>query len=342
VLSAAMVESLRAAAEADLPNISRFLLKTYPAEASGAFAAADVLRWKYFEPRLNWTASRSYLLEKQGNIVAHGGLWPTQFRLPGGQSVSSVTILDWAGDPSVPAVGAMLMRKLMKMAETSYVIGGAPAARTILPKIGFRVLGEARTYARWIRPWKEFRTRPASLRSAMRLMHGVARVPFTPAPFSGSLESSPVQEFGPEVQPIICRQGAFSTSCRRTVEDLNHALRCPLIKMKGFLLTKNAGVHGYFVLALAGWEARLIDIQLDSEDPHDWKLAYAAAVKAVLGEPEICRLRALSALPLLNQALSQNGFWIQYREPIMMHDPKHLLAQAFPINFQLFEGDAGF
>jgi len=33
---------------------------------------------------------------------------------------------------------------------------------------------------------------------------------------------------------------------------------------------------------------------------------------------------------------------MQSKEPMMIHDPKNLLTTAFPVNFQLFDGDAGY
>jgi hypothetical protein len=59
-------------------------------------------------------------------------------------------------------------------------------------------------------------------------------------------------------------------------------------------------------------------------------------------DPDVCRIRVLSTVPILNQALAWNGYWCQYREPIALHDPADVLGQAFPVSFQLFDGDAGY
>jgi hypothetical protein len=70
--------------------------------------------------------------------------------------------VDWAADSRMPGLGVMMYRKLMATASTSFAIGGEPDTRKILPRIGFRHVGDASIYAAWLRPWLEFRTRPST------------------------------------------------------------------------------------------------------------------------------------------------------------------------------------
>src|SRR5208282_2263173 len=168
-----IIGTLRAAEASDLPALAKFLVRAYKSEPLDSYFDPRLLEWKYLCPRPGWDGSRSFVLEKDGKIVAHGGVCPITFRLPTGGAVGSLTIMDWAADPAIPGVGVMLYRKLMPMAPTSFVIGGAAVTREILPRIGFRSVGEALTYAAWLRPWREFRTRPRSRRSVLRLLHGL-------------------------------------------------------------------------------------------------------------------------------------------------------------------------
>ena len=338
----AMIGKLRATTENDLPALAKFLVRAYNFEPSDFHFDPRLLEWKYLYPRAGWQGGRSYFLERKGNIVAHAGICPVSFRLPTGRTVSSLTIMDWAADSTIPGIGVMLYRKLMGMAPSSFVIGGAPVTRGIVPRIGFRHVGDALTYSLWLRPWQEFRTRPRTGRSVLRLLHGLAHPVPSRSRLSRRWESVPVNEFDDSLQPILSGEKRTWTFCQRTVADLNYLLRCPHLEMRGFLLKREGRFGGYFIIGKSGWEARLLDFVVDSEDLNEWKHACAAATNAALLDPEVCRIRILATLPILSRALAWNGYWCQYKEPIALHDPADVLGQAFPVSFQLFDGDSGY
>jgi hypothetical protein len=157
-----MIATTRATIHEDLPALSKFLVRAYKFEPSDFHFDPRLLKWKYLYPRAGWQGSRSYLFERSGEIVAHGGICPVSFRLPTGRIVSGHVIVDWAADSRMPGLGVMMYRKLMATASTSFAIGGEPDTRKILPRIGFRHVGDASIYAAWLRPWLEFRTRPST------------------------------------------------------------------------------------------------------------------------------------------------------------------------------------
>ncbi len=337
-----MIAAIRATDHKDLPALAEFLIRVYKFEPSDFHFNPRLLEWKYLYPRAGWQGSRSYLLERDGNIVAHAGVGPASFRLPTRQVVNSLTIMDWAADSTVPLAGITLFRKLMGMAPTAFIIGGAPVTRQIMPHIGFRPVGNALTYAAWLRPWREFQTRSRTGRSVLRLLHGLAHPVPAPSRLSRQWESVRVSEFDDSLQPILAGEKRTWTFCQRTVPDLNYLLRCPHLEMRGFLLKHEGRLGGYFIIGKSGWEARLLDFVVDSEDVNDWKHACASATNAALLDPEVCRIRILSTVPILSQALAWNGYWCQYREPIVIHDPSDALDRAFPVSFQLFDGDSGY
>jgi hypothetical protein len=337
-----MSATLRATEQHDLPALATFLVRVYKFEPSDFHTDQQLLQWKYLYPRPGWQGGRSYLIERDGDIVAHAGVSPMSFRLPTGQVVSSLTIMDWAADSTMPGVGVMLLRKLMGMAPTSFIIGGAPITRQLIPRIGFRQVGDALTHAAWLRPRREFRTRPRTGRSILRLVHGLAH----PVPIQSRLsrrwEFVPVSEFDNSLQPILSDARRTWTICQRTIADLNYLLKCPHLEVRGFLLRHQSRLGGYFIMGKSGWEARLLDFVVDSEDMNDWKRACAAVTNAALLDPEVCRIRVLSTVPILSQALAWNGYWCQYKEPIALHDPADAMGRAFPVSFQLFDGDSGY
>lgn len=321
----------------DLPAVANFLTRVYQSAPSEHRFGTAQLEWKYLLPRSEWQASRSFVLEKLGKIVAHCGIHPLAFQLSTGARIPSITLLDWAGDASSPGVGLLLYRKLMQMAPTSFVIGGSPATRQILPRIGFRQVGEAWTYSAWLRPWREFRSRPRTSRSTLRLLHSFVHPLRSREPWTFRT----VTQFDDSLQAVLKAKHAW-TVCERSVADLNYLLACPYVETVGLLLERNGRLAGYAIIGTSTWEARLLDISVDSDDAEDWKRAVAAIAEAVRPSPEVCRIRAFATIPVLRSALEWNGYWRHYAEPIFVYDPTHELEQSFPIAFQLCDGDSGY
>jgi hypothetical protein len=336
-----MTHCIRPAEHKDLPALAEFLARVYNADLSDLHFDPRLLEWKYLYPKSGWEGSRSYLLENNGTIAAHCGVDPFTFQLPDGKTVTSMTMTDWARDPSSPGAGSTLFRKLMEMAPTSFIKGGSPATRRIVPRIGFQQVQEALTYAAWIRPWREYRRRPRTGRSALRLLHGLTHPVWNRWRVSEGWAFVPVDQFDDSLLPIVNARFPWTT-CRRTIADLNYLLQCPHLKMRGFLLRRAARLRGYFVIGRAEWEARLMECVVDSASASDWSFAFDMVTRAAQADPEVCRVRAMVAQPTLCRALARNGYWCQYKEPIVFHDPGDALGQAFPINFQLFDSDSGY
>lgn len=150
-----------------------------------------------------------------------------------------------------------------------------------------------------------------------------------------------MSEFTDSLQPMLNDRRHSWTTCQRTVPDLNYLLQCPQLEMSGFLLQRNGKVLGYCIVGRFAWEARVLDVMVDSEDAEDWKGAWQAITVAMRLDREICRIRVLATVPILIEALKYNGYWSQYEEPIFLHDPSRTLESAFPVGFQLCDGDAG-
>ena len=336
-----MSAMLRPIEAQDLTRVSEFLYQTHGLSMPATFADQSVLEWKYLYPRSDWTGARGFVLEKKGRIIAYGGVVPALFRLPSGESIRSATVIDWAADPSVPGAGIILINKLQEQAGAVFVIGGSAAARRVLPKIGFCTAGEICAYASWVRPWKEFRRRAKSTRSFLRLAHGFINPMHLDQTLIAGWSSAAVEAFDVSMQKLLDDRVARLPWCSRTVEHLNYMLQCPAVPMKGFMLRRRDETVGYFILGKAGWEGRVVDLQLNLEDLTEWKAAYGMAINALCRDPDICRIVAW-ATPPVSEVLLELGFWLQGKKPILVRDPAKQLERAFPADLQLLDGEAAF
>jgi len=336
-----MTAAVRASDSRDLPALAKFLTRVYKLAPSHPLTDPRFLEWKYVWPRPGWNGSRSYILEKDGEIVSHCGVCPATLRLPGGEIVPSLTMVDWAADPATPGAGFLPFRKLMGMADTSFAVG-AINTRAIVVRLGFREVDQAPSYSAWVRPWGEFRARPVSSRSMARLLHGWTHPAKKWKGQGAKWEAVQTSKFDSSLEPVLRCQGRSWTTCVRTIEDLNYLLRCPHLPMTGLLLRREGQILGYCVVGRAQWEIRVLDMDLCSGEDIDWTLACGALTQAIRLDREACRIRALATTPILRRALSANGYWAHSNEPIFIYDPKHVLDQALPIALQLFDGDSGY
>src|ERR1700722_7843680 len=95
----------------EMSELTEFLLGVFHLSSDAPFIQPEMLRWKYFSPRPDWTGTRSYVLRSEGRIFAHGCVAPVAFRLPAGV-VSGMRVIDWAGGRQAPAAGVRIMRQL--------------------------------------------------------------------------------------------------------------------------------------------------------------------------------------------------------------------------------------
>jgi len=129
---------------------------------------------------------------------------------------------------------------------------------------------------------------------------------------------------------------------RHSVDQVNYILDCPAADCRYYRLVKNGARRGYFLLNPVGGQCRIIAVQVDSEDPRDWRSAYRASVRAAAELAATCEVTVASALPWLSETLEQDGFRNRGEKPIMLYDPAGRLAGAPPLHLQMVDSDAFF
>src|SRR4029077_8921668 len=131
------------------------------------------------------------------------------------------------GGKSLPGAGFLLKKKLLTYAETAIVVGGTDDTRAVIPRLGFESVSEVKFFARIVRPWKQFRTRPSEgvARDAARLVRnaGWSRAKVN-ATIPKDWTVAAVKSFA-EVAMDGGHQLQYPTP-HRSVEYLNYWLRC--------------------------------------------------------------------------------------------------------------------
>jgi hypothetical protein len=316
----------------DVPKLVRFLTSVFGLREDAPFVAKDLIEWKYFASHPHWDGPRSYLLKQDGKLAAHGCAHPANFVTLRG-TVTGTRVIDWAAGADVPGAGVLLFRKFASLAATLFAVGGSPETQSILPKIGFRRVGELSLYALPVRPVRQFLRRPKKdARSVARLVRNLAWRRIPPADRAQRFSAVPVEQFEcvPEPAPT-----AEFTRTRRSPELLNHMLACPGAVFRGFVIREGADVRGHFVLSRVAGQTRIVDIRIEG----DWQAAFTLAAREAARDPETCEVAAATSVDRLREAILASGFQPRGAEPVFLYDPKRLLADAPPLSLQLLDGD---
>ncbi len=310
----------RSTTPADLDRIQTLLQAAFGSGPDAPNLDAALLRWKYWEPGTEWKGSRGYLLERDGELLAHGSLWPISIR-----GACAAGLLDWAAVRFPPGMGVALLRRIAsEIAPVLVSTGGSPATRAIMPRIGFRHVDNQSIYVRVLRPWKQSRTRPRE----------------APPRAVGRLLRNAMWSVGP---PMPLRRWTARPVSELPDSVAEHLLRCPGAVVTAWKLEHPDGDMGFFVLSRVGGQSRIARLRLDSLDPTDWKAAYALAAIAAMGDPHACEVAALSSNRFEREALVSNGFHYRDQRPVFVYDPKkHIPPEAFPLEFDMLDDDMAY
>ena len=230
----------RASTLEDLEEIIDLMRIAFGANQNAPFLDRDLLQWKYFEPGPEWSGSRSYVLRQNSALVAHGCAWPVKLVF-NGRSYSALTLVDWAASKTSLSAGFQLVKKIAALADIVISIGGSQATRKIMPRIGFRIVEEESLYARVLRPWRQFRTRPVAVtpREIARLARN-AGYSMTPRASTAGWSFRQVTSLDPAF--VVESSGSSGPASIHTAEFLNYMSRCPSARIASYELLKQGSV----------------------------------------------------------------------------------------------------
>jgi len=327
-----MKSILRPSTIADEAQLIQFLTRAFGAGPDSPFVNPLLLRWKYWDPRPGWRDPRSWVIEKDGRIVAHAGLWPVEIR-SGETTGRGVQMIDWASDPHTPGAGVSLLQHLIRGHGFVYSIGGSSATRAILPRFGFHVCAEAVTFARPIRPWRQIiRHQSRNLRLPLRLARNLwwSRSPAAAPCAEWTVTAAATgEEIRPEMIPVG-RDGNF----------VQYLGQCPTARLLSFRIVRKGQEAGYFALAAVGMQARLAGIALQDPAPDNWRIAFQLVQEAALRFSSAAEVVVRTASAVAAQAAAGAGMRMRQRTPVFLFRKGDEAVP--PLDFQMWDDDSVF
>ncbi|HUI80689.1 MAG TPA: hypothetical protein VLY24_22345 [Bryobacteraceae bacterium] len=325
----------------DLADIAGFLVSVFGTNLPPRLLDLRFLEWKFFSERPDWAGARSYFVKQEQQLVAHVCVWPLTF-VAGEKKIRSCHLIDWAASPAAPGAGSVIYQHLMQLGGTAIAVGGSEYAQRVLPRLKFRPHGSLEVFARVVRPWKQFRSRPRT--SGWKDFARLARNTFW------SLRSLPSDSDWSALSVaradsrLDSMQVALPLCCRtlKSADVVNYILECPAACCSLFYLLCGDRARGYFILSQLGGQCRIADLYVGSENERDWRAGCRIAARTAAESPQTCEIAAASSLPWLSRVLSEDGFRLRHVKPVMLFDPESQFENTPPGHIQMIDSDALF
>jgi hypothetical protein len=328
--------------EHEIPELRAFLARILKKSPDIRALRPECLRWKYFQPRPDWHAHRSWAYRGgDGGIVAHIGVWPIQFVLRD-TAVATMMNIDWAAVASRDSrgLGVQILDEVSGMLPLRFGVGGTRSAQRSVTKRGYVSVGSLDTYWRVLRPWKQLTSvkEPLRRRHIERLLRGWSadrRVRKLARGWSADHISS-----FEALRPLMGVPAATDwTTCARSPEMLDYMLSCPA-DCKAFLLRYHGEPLGYVLLSRNDTQVRIADLWIASQLQSHWEGAFAVVADAARTYADARILTALCSTETLRNALLTNRFQPNIQRPIWLMDTAGTMREARPLHLQALEADS--
>jgi hypothetical protein len=333
-----MKATFRATKPDDHMQVSSLLAQAFDAHPAASLLDSATMAWKYWDARGDWPGPRSYVLERDGRLVAHAGIWPVSFE--GENAVRGVQLIDWCAAKDSPGAGMALVQKFAAMFDFMYSIGGSDMTRKVLPACGFIEVTHAWTGARPLRPLRQMLTHQAvNWKLAPRFVRNCV---WSSSPAKRSNPGWQTVAMQPSDTPsglIPVSQPCFSV---RSPAFFEYLLRCPSIPYRLHGISNENGLQGYFALGVLRGQARIGGVWLRRPCEEHWRAAYTLAQEAALQLKGAYEIVATGSIGPSGQAAVLAGLRIMRDTPVFLLNKHRRLTLPRDFQFQMSDDDAAF
>jgi hypothetical protein len=123
---------------------------------------------------------------------------------------------------------------------------------------------------------------------------------------------------------------------------MSYLLRCPSTPMELYSAHGNGRPRGYFLLAFAPAQARIVDCWIDSDELADWSALVQLAVEQAKAHAKMAEVVSVCSDPLLGAALLKSGFRVRQAAPMWLRATTGVARPDVSIRFLMADNDAAF
>lgn len=334
-----MKSQFRPTSAEDLNELQQFLREAFHTNADAPFLNSAAMEWKYWQPRGDWNEPRAYVLEREGLIVAHAGIWPMAIN-----GARGVQMIDWASAREAPGAGLALVQKLASMFDFMYSIGGSAMTRKALPAFGFVEYTHQWNAARPLRPVRQVLTHQhRNWKLAPRLVRNFWRA--IPKNRKSILRQGwKSQEIAPHeiCEDLYSSHTGVGCLAPRSPAFFEYLLGCPLAPIRLYGIWKEDQMKGHFVICVQRGQARIAGVWLCNPERQAWSAAFRLAQQAAKQLEGAFEIVAAGTGGPSEQGASQAGLGIIESTPVYLLNKKGKLAFPRDFQFQLSDDDGFF
>jgi hypothetical protein len=308
-----MASTFRPSTPADAPQIAALCRRILDVPPHSPMFSAEHMDWKYWQPWASWPGSRSYVLAREGRIVAHVAVLPLGVER-GPLRATLLHPFDWASEPEAIGSGATLLQRLAALADGLLIVGGSTLTRRMAAPLGFRQLGMVERFVLGA---------DVTVKGASELAAGGVWSTRAVAAQQVALPSAPRAGF------------------ERTAELLGAHERCPVAPARIFAAYERGVPRGGFVLSEAPGQVRISALWGLSPEPEGVPLVQLACAAARAGGRPLEVVCMANAPPQV-QALGRVGFARCEPVPLFLRASAELGETVATLGFQMLDGDVAF
>jgi hypothetical protein len=315
-----MASEFRPSTPRDAPELVGLAERVLGVAADNPMFAGAHLHWKYWDSWQSSALPRSYVLVRDGRIVAHAGVLPLQARTRN-RTLTLLHPLDWMSEPRAIGSGVALLQRLAKLAGGLLIVGGSAMTQRMVQPLGFRALGQVTRYA-------------------------------VPAREVSAGDDEFLTEGSPTTVHVTPRLTEDEGACNaepeswltfmRSPDQLEDFARCPATPMSVHTVRRDGQMTGAYVLALAPRQARVAAFWTTSPSGDNLADVARLARRQAAAHDGIDEVVCMANVPAQRAALAAAGFRPVGSVPIFLLASSHDIDADAGVGFQMLDGDVAF
>ncbi len=322
----------------DERELIEFLAKAFFVPLESPFLRSELIRWKYWDLREDYSEPRSYVVESDGQMVAHAGIWPVLFRM-GTQMIRGAHMIDWASDRSAAGVGTIVAKRIMQLFDFVYTVGGSADARRVLPALGFRSIKPVWSAARPLRPGRQMlRHQQRGWKTPARFIRNMVWSLLPRRVESQGWSLGPANLVDTSDEPAaLGPDGCLG----RSPAFFRYLQRCPSARVEVLQLNKDGQDEGRVAISYLSNQARIAGIWLHRSSAEALLAAYRLAEGASRSADMALEVTANGSTEKRAKAAATAGLRIRGYRPAYVFS-RQLAVGESTFDFQAADNDGAF
>jgi hypothetical protein len=213
----------------------------------------------------------------------------------------------------------------------------------VLAALDFKTCGEITKFVRPLRPLRRLAGQKPSLRMGAQFARSLLWSWQGPSVETQGWIASRIAPEQLRARAMPWPRAAEGTAIFERAEDtVAYFLKCPATPMELYSVAKDGSCRGYFLLAHAPGQTRIVDFYVNSEGRDSWRALIQLAVFVAKQNPTAAEVVSVGSDSVTRQALLDCGFHARGSSALRLLPGKGVELPTGPIRFHMIDSDAAY